>query len=268
MVIVMNFDDPSELPGAVPTMAAEGAVATANRAPRGRSARRLAALVMLIVVGLAGVLGGGYAMHRELTRSATKAEVATALAAEIASRWERLPAGAIFPATISYTDVAGNTATATLVGIAPRAACRAALEPAGLAHIGSRDCTSMLRATYVSAGGMLAATVGIAVLPSQAAAERALNNLPIEPGAGLYAVPFAGTIASGFTNAARGAAGVQQEGPYLFMYTAGYTDGIPGNVLGTDGSAALLTLGTGILSPLEKTMTGNASPCSMRDISC
>ena len=241
----------------------------ATTTDRPRRARRLVALVTLSVLGLAGVLGGGIGMQRELTRGAAKAEVTAALAAEIGSRWERLPAGTLFPATISYQDVEGNTATATLVGIAPRATCQAALEPAALQQIRSLHCTTMLRATYVGAGGALAATVGVGVLPSAAAAEKAEGILKLpQPGSGLYAVPYAGTIAATFTNQARGAAGVQVAGPYLFLYTAGYTDGVPGSAIAAGDSGELSALGVGILGPLEKTLTGHGLPCAMQDISC
>jgi hypothetical protein len=262
----MTPDDPSELSGPAGIAVVPEAAATTARL---RRTRRLVALITTIVLGLAGVLGGGLALHHEVTRGATKSEVATALAAEIGSRWERLPAGTIFPATISYSAVAGNTATATLVGIAPPATCQAALEPAALLSIRSLHCTTMLRATYVSGGGALAATVGIGVMPSAAAAEKAQGLLPTKPpGSGLYAVRYAGTIASTFTNLARGSAGVQFAGPYVFLYTAGYTDGQPGSAVAADHSGELAALGTGILRALEKTLTSHGSPCSMRDISC
>ena len=231
-------------------------------------ARRVIALVTLVVLGLACVLGAGLALRRELTRGATKAEVAAALAAEIGGRWERLPAGAIFPRTISYPDVAGNTATATRVGIAPTTTCRAALEPAALAQLRSLHCGAMLRATYLSAGGSIAATVGIGVLPSAAAAGKAQSELTLQPGSGLYALPYAGTMASSFTNAARAAAGVQFAGPYLFLFTAGYTDGQPGSAIAAGDSGEFGALGAGLLSAAEKTLTSHGPACSMRDISC
>ena len=261
----MTSDDPSELSAATTATAVE-APASAGRP---RHARRRVALVALIVLGLAGVLGGSVSLTLELTRSATKAEVAAALAAEIGSRWERLPAGTIFPATISYPDVEGNTATATLVGIAPLATCQAALEPAALQQIHSLHCTTMLRATYVAAGGALAVTVGVGVLPSAAAAEKADGILQLpEPGSGLYALPYAGTIAATFTNQARGAAGLQVAGPYLFLYTAGYTDGVPGSAIPVGDRGELSALGVGILGPPEKALTSHGNPCTMQDISC
>ncbi|HEY2316535.1 MAG TPA: hypothetical protein VGH96_23235, partial [Streptosporangiaceae bacterium] len=141
-------------------------------APRRRRRQRrrggLVAVVALIVVGLAGVLGGGAALGKELTRKATKAEQAAALAAEIASRWQRLPAGKIFPETISYLNAQGDTATAALAVIAPRTSCQQALEPGAFQKVHTVGCTAMLRATYVDAAGTLAATVGVAVMSSAA----------------------------------------------------------------------------------------------------
>ena len=261
----MTSDGPSELSGPAATAAVPEAAATTDRSWR---AGRVIALVTLVVLGLAGVLGGGFALRRELTRGATKAEVAAALAAEIGSRWERLPAGTIFPGKISYPDVAGNTATATRVGIAPRTTCRAALEPAAVAQLRSMHCATMLRATYLSAGGSIAATIGVAVLPSVATAEKAQSDLTLQPGSGLYALPYARTMAGSFTNAARAAAGAQFAGPYLFLFTAGYTDGQPGSAVAAGDSGELAALGAGIVRMLAKTLTSHGPPCSMRDISC
>ncbi|HTZ92156.1 MAG TPA: hypothetical protein VMB74_07170 [Streptosporangiaceae bacterium] len=248
-------------------------VETATITGRSRRVRRLAALVTLVSLGVAAILAGGIGLRHELSRGATKAEAAAALAAEIGSRWERLPAGTIFPATVSYQDVAGNTATATLVGIKPPAACQAALEPAAAAQIRRLRCTTMLRATYVSAGGALAATIGIAVLRSPAAAGQAERSLlPVSPGSALHTVPYPGTITAGFTDLARGAAGVQVAGPYLFLYTAGYTDTEPGSAvaagLAAGGSGELQSLGVAILGAAENALTSHGNPCSMRDISC
>jgi hypothetical protein len=266
----MTSDDPSELSA---TGWPAAAVETAVSADRPRRTRRLIALVTLLALGVAAVVAGGIGLRHELTRGATKAEVAAALAAEIGSRWQRVPAGTIFPATISYQDVAGNTASATLVGIAPQAACQAALEPAAALELRRLHCEAMLRATYVSAGGALAVTVGIGVLRSGDAAGQAERSLlPVSPGSALDTVQYAGTIAGGFTNAARGAAGVQVAGPYLFLYTAGYTDSEPGSAVSAGvaagGSGELQSLGVAILSAAEKTLTSHGNPCSMRDISC
>jgi hypothetical protein len=133
--------------------------------PARRRRRRggLVAVIALIILGLVGVLGGGAALARELTRKATKAEQAAAVATEIASRWQRLPAGKIFPATVSYFNAEGDRATAELAGIVPQTSCRLALEPGAFRRMHALGCAAMLRATYLDAAGAQAATVGIAV---------------------------------------------------------------------------------------------------------
>jgi len=224
-------------------------------------------LVALIVVGLVGVLGGGAALGRELTRKATRAEQAAALATEIASRWQRLPAGKIFPAAISYVNAQGDKTTAIRAGIVARTSCRSALEPTAVQQVDPLGCIAMLRATYTDAAGTLAVTVGIAVMSSSAAAERAQGNLrPLQAGAGLYAVPVAGTIADTFGNAERGAAGAEFGGPYLLLYTAGYTDGMPGSDAAANTELGIL--GVGVLGAIEPTLTAHPSPCTMKDIKC
>lgn len=246
-----------DAPSRIPTLAA---------VPPRRRRGGLVVLVALIVVGLAGVLGGGAALGRELTRKATNAEQSAALATEIASRWQRLPAGKIFPATISYLNADGYKATATRAAIAPQTSCQHALEPTTFQVLHALGCVAMLRATYIDAAGTQAATVGVAVMSSAAAAARAEGDLtPLLAGAGLDAVPVSGTIANMFGNAQRGEAATENAGPYLLLYTAGYTDGMPG----TDASSDELDdLGTGILAALEPTLTRHTGPCTMKDIKC
>ncbi len=244
----------------------ESAVPAGTTAPRRRRRGGLVAVIALIVLGLVGVLGGGAALGKELTRKATKAEQAAALAAEIASRWQRLPAGKIFPATVTYFNAEGDHATAALAGIVPETSCRQALEPSAFQRMHALSCAAMLRATYLDAAGTQAATVGIAVMASPAAAQRVQSGLdPMKAGSGLYAVAVGGTLAT-FGNAQRGADGAEIAGPYLMLFTAGHADGIPGrDVTDTD---ELTALGSGVLAALQKNLTSHTSPCEMKDIKC
>ena len=224
-------------------------------------------LVVLALAGVAGLAVGGFALHAELTRPATAAEAAAAGRAEIASRWRRLPAGQLFPATISYLSAGRQQTTALRVGIAPAASCAAALDPAAVAIFRARGCRTMLRATYTDASGSLAVTVGIAVLPSTTAAQSAVSSLTIQPGhAGVRAASFPGTRVAGYGDAQRGwfhaAAG---DGPYAFFYAAGFADGRSG----TDGlTSEPQHLGSGVLARLIAVLTGGGSPCSRADIRC
>jgi hypothetical protein len=224
-------------------------------------------VVALIVVGLACVLGGGALLAKELTRKPTSAEQATALAKEIASRWQRLPAGTIFPATISYSTSDYSQTTATRVGIVQRTSCAAALEPGAFQQVHNFGCIAMLRATYVDAVGTQAVTVGVAVFPSGLAAEKAQGALEAANAeSGLYAAPIAGTIADTFGNAQRGAGDAQFAGSYVELYTAGYTDGMLGSAASTNDE--LRYLGEGALGALEPILTKHTSPCTMKDIKC
>jgi hypothetical protein len=126
----------------------------------------------------------------------------------------------------------------------------------------------MLRATYVNAAGTYAATVGIGVLPSTSASGAAFSAIaPLKPTGGLNALGFSGTITDSFGTAERGAVGINgSSGPYLFLYTVGYTDGVPGSA--TQANEELATMGQGILAQVESIMTSHANPCSMKDIHC
>ena len=249
----------------LPAEQVEGAPAP-TAAPRRRRGG-LVLIVALIVVGLAGVLGGGGLLAKELTRKATKAEQATALAKEIASRWQRLPAGTIFPATFTYSNGDNAPTMATRIGIIQQTSCAAALDPTAFEQVHHFGCIAMLRATYVNAVGAQAVTVGIAVFPSALAAEKAQGGLEsANVGDGLDAAPIAGTIADTFGNAQRGAGDAQFAGAYVVLYTAGYTDGLPGSVASSNDE--LRYLGQGAMSALEPILTKHPRPCSMKDIKC
>lgn len=224
--------------------------------------------VALIAIGVLLIVGGVGALGREMTRAATPAEASAALQKEIATRWERLPAGKIFPATVGYTDAEGTSRVARLVGIAPRASCQAALGAAGYAVVHGLGCAAILRATYIDGSGALAATIGIAVLRSPAAAQQAWSSVPtLSTVDGLRSVPFSGTAADQFGDPARGTQGGMASGPYLYLYTAGFTDGLPA-AAAADQQSELNAFGTGVDVSLEAVLTGHSAPCTMKDIAC
>ena len=145
---------------------------------------RRAAVLAFFVIGLAGVSGGGWLVYSELARPATHAEVIAAGQAEIASRWERLAAGQIFPAIIHYAAPSGLVTTAYRIGIAPRSSCRAALDPPLAAVLDRRGCTTVLRASYTDASRAFMLTAGIAVMPNATSAQRGPPPEPAPPVAG------------------------------------------------------------------------------------
>jgi hypothetical protein len=213
------------------------------------------------------VAGGALGLHAELARHATAAEAAAAGRQELASRWLRLTAGQIFPRTVSYSSSAtGQRWPARLIGIAPRASCAAATDPKVAAVLTRSRCRAVLRATYADASGTLVATVGIAVMPSEAAASAATEAIPIQPDAGVRAVSFPGTVADLFRDAQRAAFAQQEQGPYALFYAVGFADGRVTRA-GT-GDPALGDLGSGIVHSLAAAFSPAGNACQEKDIRC
>ena len=238
---------------------------SALRSPRRRPGRL--AIVWLAVFGLAAVAGGGTGLYLELTRSATQAEVAAAVREEIATRWQRLPSGTIFPATVSYATNAGLVVEAHRVGIAPTAPCAAALDPAAASVFGPRGCRVVLRATFVDSSGTVASTVGVAVMPSTSAAATAARDFGrTSPRAGVMAVAFPGTPARLFHNAQRVWFYATAVGPYVVLATAGYTSG-PYRHRAVS-PAVFSGLGVDFGRQVTAALARAAKPCQGEDIRC
>jgi hypothetical protein len=254
-----------------PAPAAPAGLAERPRRRR-RRPRRLAhavALTLLVAAGLAGVGGGGAGLVLEFTRTATKAEVAAAVQAEIASRWQRLAAGKIFPAAVGYsTSDAGASMTARLAGIARQAGCAAALDPPLASLLRRYGCVTVLRATYLDASGTLVVTAGIVVMTSASAAGQAVaasGSGPARTGVRTFSLP--GTVADRFGDPQRRAFSLMQSiGPYVFLYAAGYADG---RVSGSPTSAPpLVDLGSGVITHLQTVLSIHGGGCQMKDIRC
>ena len=138
-------------------------------------------------------------------------------------------AGQIFPAAAPYVNWDGLYTTGYRVGIARQASCEAAFDPPVAQILRRHGCAAVLRATYVNQSGSQVATVGVAVMPSLAAALAAVSSVASAPGqtAGLRAAGFPGTWSDRFGDAQRGWFGVSSSGPYAYFFAAGYTDGRP-----------------------------------------
>jgi hypothetical protein len=221
---------------------------------------------LVIIIGLGGLGGGGFGLYRELTRPATPTEVSAALRAEIASRWERLPAGQIFPSSVPYQTGAGMDTTARLVGIAPPAQCAAALDSTLAQALGHHGCIKVLRATYVDASGTVVVTAGVAVLPSGTAAAQAAADVSSDRHAGVRVVTFPGTVTNLFRDSGREWLRVMAQGPYIFLSAAGYTSGVTGRGFGAN--PALSDLGNGVAAREISVLTSGRKPCQREDIQC
>ena len=224
-----------------------GSGAGAKAVGRRRQAWYLAvALLVLGAVGFVGSVAGlaSQAMPRRFT--ATQQRQITDW--EMGKRWRELPAGVIFPASVSYPppvsleDGSPLTLSAQRVGIASQASCVAAADPTAAAVLDRDGCTAMLRATYVDGTGSYVVTVGAAVLPGAARAAAAAGAITADGGsAGLgptvHTVRFAGTPAAGFTNDRRQVSGVLSAGSYVVLYTIGYADSRPREPVAGDSYA-------------------------------
>jgi hypothetical protein len=206
---------------------------------------------VLGIAGLAASLAGVAAQALPRRFSAGQQRQITSW--EVASRWRAWSAGKIFPAQVSYQlpwtlfgSGKGLTETAHRVGIAPQSGCAAATDPALARSLGSR-CQAVLRATYTDSTGSFVATIGVAVMRGSAPRPASL------PGGhghrpGVRTVPFPGTLAARFSDRQRQLSGAVGYGPYLVLYSAGYTDGRPRDQVSADPytSSELTDLGTGL----------------------
>jgi hypothetical protein len=224
-------------------------------------------ILILTALGLAGIVGGAWLGYREMTRSATRAEITAAGQAELASRWERLTGGQMFPARVAYTGLEGVRTTASLVGIAPRASCRAALDPPAAVALDRQGCTAVLRAAYTDASGTFVLTAGVAVMRSTAAADRAVTSLTAQQAhGGVKPAIFGGTVADRPGSAGGDWSGGFHVGPYIILFTGGYADGQPAGVPAVN--PALVDLADGVVRPLARLMSPGGSPCTRPDVQC
>jgi hypothetical protein len=234
---------------------------------RRRRWMRAVAVIACFAVGLGLMAGGGWLLYKELARHATHAEQAAAGQAEIATRWERLTAGQVFPASIAYLTQAGLKADAVRVGIAPRASCSAALAPVAASALNKQGCSTVLRATYTDPSGTFVLTSGVAVMPSAAAARRAVTNFGNQhPTGGLKPVTFQGTVADVALTPHGEWVGVFHAGPYVVLFVGGYTDGQA--VTGSTVNPGLAAMAFGVSRALVVDLAQGPPPCQRGDIQC
>jgi hypothetical protein len=242
---------------------------------RGPRYRRTAALIAL-AVGLAGfaVSAAGLAIQL-LPRQFTAAQRQEIENWEIAARWQRLTAGQIFPASVPYQlsatvlqDATSLRLDARRIGIAPQSGCGTGVTTSAAASVLRREgCRAVLRATYVDATWSYVMTVGVAVLPSHAAAVRASQSL-YPPRLTAARGAEAGRLAAGILVVRyHGAAGAMYDynrqissslvrGPYLVMYAAGYADSRPRVPVASDpySDAEMTSLARGVAQSVADTL--------------
>ena len=202
---------------------------------------------------------------------------------QVSSRWQTLPAGQIFPASVSYSlpatvleDTAPLNLNAQRVGIAPQQAdcAKGVTNAAAGAVLRRAGCLAVLRATYVDSTRSYAMTVGVAVVPTDAAAARANAGLS-QPRlaaagdadgaarltAGVSVVGFAGPGAELYDYNRQIAASFT-DGPYVVMYAAGYADGRPRVPVSRDKYAynEMISMAKGVALSVAATLGAAPAP--------
>jgi hypothetical protein len=241
----------------------------------GAGGRGSAVAAAVLVIGVAGLIAAAIGLTiRLLPRHFTSAQQQRITTWEVAGRWRDLSAGRIFPATIEYappkalSDIGSSvTLTARRVGIAPQAPCRSTghlvVDQAAAVVLAGNGCEAVLRATYTDGTGTYVATVGVAPFPSPAqagAAEEALGAKRLRMSGGrvpsVLALPFAGTLAASFDDSRRQFTRNIVVGPYLVMYTIGYTDGRPLVPVSADSyaDAEMTSFGAGVAKSAADTL--------------
>lgn len=233
-------DGPGSGSGHRPAVPAATYPGSPDRPGGGRLAarrRRFTVLALLLVAALGGLAVAAVGIaHGLLPRPFTAAQRRQISDWEMERRWRVLPAGKIFPASISYTVSAaalnassgsGLTLQAQRLAISPAESCASAFEQTAVPLLSRLHCSTVLRATYLDASGSMVATIAVAVLPGSAAANVAYHGLPgTEAGAPGPALtfPVPGTPAAGFGDAERQLSFVVAAGPYVILSTAGFAD--------------------------------------------
>jgi hypothetical protein len=254
-----------------------------RREPRGARGRRVVALIAL-ALGLAGLVISATGMATQLLpRRFSAVQQQQIENWEIAGRWQQLTAGQIFPASVGYQlsatvlqDASPLNLTARRVAIAPQSGCGAGVTTSAAAAVLRRyGCQAILRATYVDATRSYVMTVGVAVLPSRAAAKKASQGLSQarlaaadQPAAdrlaaGILVVRYLGTAAAMYDYSRQLSASFP-DGPYVVMYAAGYADSRPRVRVASDHYAyvEMMSLAEGVAQSVADTLA--APPASPR----
>src|SRR5208337_5469360 len=255
--------------------------------PRGRGGGggrgRHAAAILGLSLGLVGFVVSMTAVAIQLLpRQFTVRQQRQIEAWEVMRHWQTMPAGQIFPASVSYQlsaqvlqDAAPLDLGALRVSIAPQESnCAKAVTSAAVGTVLRRNgCEAVLRATYVDATRSYVMTVGVAVLPTEAAAASAGSGLSqahlaaardagaVRLPAGVMVVRFGGAGASRY-NYYRQIVASFTAGPYVVMYAAGYSDSRPQVPVSRDtySYGEMKSMAAGVAQSVANTLAASPAP--------
>ncbi len=245
---------------------------------------RRTAAVLALILGLVGFAASmiGVAIQL-LPRQFTAGQQRQIEAWEVMRRWQTMPAGQMFPASVSYQlsaqvlqDAAPLNLDALRVSIAPQVSdCAKAVTSAAAGAVLRRDgCEAVLRATYIDATRSYVMTVGVAVLPTEAAAVSAGSGLSEARlaaardaagagrlSAGVLVVRFRGAVARLYDYNRQISASFTA-GPYVVMYAAGYSDSRPRVPVARDiySDAEMTSMAAGVAHSVANALAANPAP--------
>jgi hypothetical protein len=237
-----------------------------------------------LILGLAGfavsVFGVAIAL---LPRHFTASQQRQIQAWEVMRRWQTMPAGQIFPASVSYQlsakalkDTVPLNLDALRVSIAPQKTdcAKAVTGKSAAAALRGNGCEAVLRATYVDATRSYVMTVGVAVMPNAAAATSADSGLTTSRLAAARQASAHGQLPAGvlvvrFRGAGAGRYDYNRQisksftaGPYLIMYAAGYSDSRPRVPVAEDpySDAEMTSMAGGVAHTIAHTLAASPAP--------
>jgi hypothetical protein len=239
---------------------------------------------MALILGLAGFAVSAIGLATQLLpRHFNASEQRQIEAWEVMRRWQAIPAGRIFPASVPYQlsakvlrDVAPLDLNALRVSIAPQEpdCAKAVTSTTAGATLRRNGCEAVLRATYVDATRSYVMTVGVAVLPNAAAAASADSGLTPPRLTAARAASARGRLPAGVQVVSFGGAGAAvydyhrqisksfTRGPYLIMYAVGYADSRPRVPVSDDpySDAEMSSMAVGVADSVAHTLAAAPAP--------
>jgi hypothetical protein len=251
---------------------------------RGRGRGRRATARIALVLGVLGFAASAFGLAVQLLpRQFTAVQQRQIEAWQVGSRWQTIPAGKIFPASVPYQlpatvleDTTPLNLDALRVSIAPQQSdcAKSVTSAAAGAVLGHEECEAVLSATYVDSTRSYVMTVGVAVLPTAAAAATADTGLtrPLlaaardadgaaRLAAGVKVVRFGG-MAGTLYDYNRQISASFSYGPYVVMYAAGYSDSRPRVPVSQDSYAygEMTSMARGVAQSVAATLGTSPAP--------
>jgi len=251
---------------------------------RGRGRGRRTAARITLALGVLGFAAAAYGLAVQLLpRQFTVVQQRQIEAWQVGSRWQTIPAGQIFPASVPYQlpatvleDTTPLNLDALRVSIAPQQSdcAQSVTSAAAGAVLDHEGCEAVLRATYVDSTRSYVMTVGVAVLPTAAAAAAADTGLarPLLAAArdadgaarltaGVQVVRFSG-MAGKLYDYNRQISASFSYGPYVVMYAAGYSDSRPRVPVSQDSYAygEMTSMARGVAQSVAATLGTRPAP--------